>query len=240
MLLSMRKVFAGYGGGDVLRGVDLEIPEGSVTCIVGPNGAGKSTVLRTLSGLLKPRAGYIFFRDQRLGGLNPRQVLEHGIVQVPQEHSLFPEMTVGENVKMGGYILRDTALVKRRLDQVTEMFPVVKDRAADKAGSLSGGQQKIVEFARCLMLDPALVLLDEPSMGLDPKTLKQVFEMMGVMREAGKTILLVEQNARSGLRHSTHGVVMESGQVRLTGAAPEVLQNPEIGTLYLGGTLAAV
>lgn len=240
MLLSMRKVFAGYGGGDVLRGVELEIPAGSVTCIVGPNGAGKSTVLRTLSGLLKPREGYIFFNDRRLAGLTPRQVLAHGIVQVPQERSLFPEMTVQENVKMGGYILQDKALVQRRLDEVTEMFPVVKDRATDKAGSLSGGQQKIVEFARCLMLDPALVLLDEPSMGLDPKTLKQVFEMMTVMREAGKTILLVEQNARSGLRHSTHGVVMESGKVRLTGSAQDVLHNPEIGHLYLGGTLAAV
>jgi ABC-type branched-subunit amino acid transport system ATPase component len=240
MLLSMRKVFAGYGGGDVLRGVDLEIPAGSVTCIVGPNGAGKSTILRTVSGLLKPRAGHIFFNDQRLAGLSPRQVLEHGIVQVPQERSLFPEMTVRENVRMGGYILRDKALVQRRLDEVTEMFPVVKDRAADKAGSLSGGQQKIVEFARCLMLDPALVLLDEPSMGLDPKTLKQVFKMMTVMREAGKTILLVEQNARSGLRHSTYGVVMESGQVRLIGSADEVLHNPEIGHLYLGGMLAPV
>ena len=240
MLLSLQKVFAGYGGGDVLRGVDLEIPAGSVTCIVGPNGAGKSTVLRTVSGLLKPRAGSIVFGDKRLAGLTPRQVLGHGIVQVPQERSLFPEMTVQENVRMGGYILRDKILVQRRLDEVTEMFPVVKERAADKAGSLSGGQQKIVEFARCLMLDPALVLLDEPSMGLDPKTLKQVFEMMTVMREAGKTILLVEQNARSGLRHSTYGVVMESGQVRLVGAADEVLHNPEIGHLYLGGTLAAV
>lgn len=239
MLLSLEGVVAGYGGGDVLRGVDLEVAEGSITCIVGPNGAGKSTVLRTISGLLKPRRGSVKFGGASIKGMNPRETLSRGIVQVPQERSLFPAMSVWENVRMGAYTLHDSSLVKRRLESVSEIFPLVKERRDDKAGSLSGGQQKIVEFARSFMLDPTLVLLDEPSMGLDPKTLKQVFDKVLVMRDAGKTVLLVEQNARSGLRISNYGVVMESGQVRLEGPASGILENPEVGALYLGGALVA-
>ncbi len=238
MLLKLHNVHAGYDGSDVLKGIDLEVEQGTTTCIVGPNGAGKSTVLRVLSGLLKPRLGEITFDERSIVGLTPRQVLALGIVQVPQSHSLFPGLTVRENVRLGAYMLRDTALVERRLREVEAMFPIVKTRARDKAGSLSGGQQRQVEFARCLMLDPRLILLDEPSMGLDPKTFKQVIETVKVMQSSGRTIVLVEQNVRSGLSLSTRGVVMESGRVRLEGTQTEILNNPEIGHLYLGGTLS--
>jgi ABC-type branched-subunit amino acid transport system ATPase component len=237
-LLEMRGVVAGYGGGDVLQGVDLTVEQGAIACIVGPNGAGKSTVLRVISGLLQPRLGDVTFDGQSIAGLNPRQILARGIVQVPQNHSLFTHMTVRENVRLGAYTLNDGALVNRRLGEVEELFPIVRQRAGDKAGGLSGGQQRLVEFARCLMLDPRVVLLDEPSMGLDPKTLKQVFDVVTLMRSTGRTVLLVEQNARSGLGISTHGVVMESGRVRLEGTHREVLDNPKISELYLGGTLA--
>ena len=235
-LLELAGVRAGYGGGDILQGVDLVVDEGSLTCIVGPNGAGKSTVLRVISGLLRAGAGTVRFGGRSIAGRSPREILTLGIVQVPQERSLFPTMTVWENVRLGAYTLRDRRLAERRLRQVSETFPVVGERGADRAGALSGGQQKIVEFARALMLDPKLLILDEPSMGLDPKTRAIVFKTIREMNEAGRTILLVEQNARSGLGIATHGVVMETGRVRLQGPGPEVLANPEIGRLYLGAT----
>jgi branched-chain amino acid transport system ATP-binding protein len=239
-LLTVRGVFAGYGGGDILKDVSIEVPEGGVTCIVGPNGAGKSTLLGTISGLLRPRQGEIVFRSQVISGLSPRQVLARGISQVPQAHSLFPDMTVLENVEMGAFTVDDRALVAQRLAAVQELYPIVRERAGEKAGSLSGGQQRLVEFARCLMLDPALIVLDEPSMGLDPQTRQIIFEMIELMNRRGKTILLVEQNARAGLKLSTRGVVMENGTVRLTGSGREVLEHPEIGALYLGGTVTTV
>lgn len=238
MLLELNEVFAGYEGGDVLKGVNIGVEEGSITCIVGPNGAGKSTVLRVVSGLLKPRKGRLLFKGREFGGSNPRKVLSMGIVQVAQSHSLFPDINVRENVRMGGYLLSDSRIVEERLERIEELFPIVRERAKDKAGSLSGGQQRLVEFARSLMLDPELILLDEPSMGLDPKTLKQVLETVKVMHGTGRTILLVEQNVRAGLGIATQGVVMESGKVRLVGTQEEILNNPQIGSLYLGGTFS--
>ncbi len=239
MNLKLQQVTAGYGGSDVLKRVELEIESGSITCIVGPNGAGKSTVLRVISGLIRPRTGKILYGGRSITGMSARQILSLGIVQVPQDHSLFPDISVRENVRLGAFILNDRALVDKRLAEVEELFPVVKERAQERAGELSGGQQRQVEFARSLMLEPSLVLLDEPSMGLDPLTLRQVFETIRIMHTAGRTILLVEQNVRAGLGIATQGVVMESGQVRLQGTHDEILGNQQIGHLYLGGTLSA-
>ncbi len=237
-LLRIRGVTAGYGGGDILKQVTLDVPRGSITCVVGPNGAGKSTLLATISGLLRPRAGVIDFDGATISGLTPKQILARGLSQIPQAHSLFNEMTVRENVEMGAFTVNDPALVATRLGAVEELYPIVRERAAEKAGSLSGGQQRLVEFARCLMLDPELIMLDEPSMGLDPHTREMVFEMVEQMNRRGKTILLVEQNARAGLRLSSRGVVLENGMVRLTGSGHEVLAHPEIGALYLGGAVS--
>jgi branched-chain amino acid transport system ATP-binding protein len=235
--VSFRGVFAGYGGADVLKDVNCEVERGGVTTIVGPNGSGKSTLLKTVSGLLKPREGEIIFKGQNLVGKTPKEILKLGVVQVPQNHSLFREMTVQENVELGAFLVKDKKVVASRLNMIREMFPIVTERANDKAGSLSGGQQRLVEFARCLMLEPDLVVLDEPSMGLDPKTLKSMFATIKMMNNAGRTVLLVEQNARRALKMSHHGVVLENGKVRLSGTGSEVLNHPEIGALYLGGSI---
>jgi branched-chain amino acid transport system ATP-binding protein len=233
-LLTLSQVIAGYGAGDILKGVDLHVSAGTVTCLIGPNGAGKSTVLKTISGLLRPRTGQVTFRGERIERLSPRARLLRGIVHVPQDRSLFPDMTVWDNLLMGGYVVSDQKALRRRVDEAAEVFPICRHRAHDHAGSLSGGEQKQVELARTLVLDPGLILLDEPSIGLDPKSRGQVFESIRHLADSGRTVLLVEQNARSGLAAADFGVVLESGMVRLVGTGTSLLADPEVARLYLG------
>jgi ABC-type branched-subunit amino acid transport system ATPase component len=235
--LLLGDVFAGYGGGDVLKGVTLAVPQGSVTCIVGPNGAGKSTLLAVVSGLLTPRAGTVTLGGTSLVGRSPREILGLGICQVPQARSLFPSMTVRENLELGGLSLRDRALVKRRREELEGLFPLLGARAHEHAGSLSGGQQRLVEIARALMLDPKVIVLDEPSAGFEPRLARTIYGTIEQMTDAGRTVLLVEQNVRAGLRIATHAVVLESGRVRLEGKGTELLDNPAIGALFLGSPL---
>ncbi len=235
IVLEMTDVEAGYGGGLVLQGMSLVLEKGTITCIVGPNGAGKSTVLRVISGLLSPTSGTVTLGGTRIDSLTPAAILKSGVAQVPQNRALFDEMTVRENVLMGGYVIRrDRKLLNERLDMVAELVPLTKDRGHEKAGNLSGGQRRMVEIGRALMLDPSLVLMDEPSLGLDPKSVAKVAELIREIASTGRTVLLVEQNVRLGMNLATHGVVMEQGQVRLTGDAAGIADNPEVASMYLG------
>jgi branched-chain amino acid transport system ATP-binding protein len=234
-LLELDGVVAGYGRGDILNGIDLTLEEGTVTCLVGPNGAGKSTVLKTLSGLLRARSGRILLDGADICRLSPARVLARGVVHVTQDRGLFPLMTVWDNLLTGGHVLTDRTLMRRRAQEIAERFPLVGERRNERAGELSGGQQKLVEIARALMLEPRLILLDEPTMGLDPKARHLIFEIVGGLNEEGRTVLLVEQNARAGLAIAHHGAVLDGGRVALTGRGPDLLVDPRVAELYLGG-----
>lgn len=239
-LLELNDIEAGYGRAAlVLRGLTVKVPPATVVCLVGPNGAGKSTVLKVASGMLTPRSGSIRVAGRDVTTNNPQQMLEAGLSHVLQGHSVFKEMSVADNVLLGAYSLTDRAEINDRVGFVKDLFPVVAERWGALAGALSGGQQKQVEFARSLMVSPQVVLLDEPSMGLDPKTTGTVFEQVVRMRDAGTAILLVEQNARRALQTADLGCVLDLGKVHISGPADELLADPQLAELYLGGQPAA-
>jgi len=234
--LQLRGIVAGYGQGDILRGLDLDVPAGQVTCLIGPNGSGKSTVLRVISGLLAPRSGQVRLAGENVTGWAPRAMLTKGVAHVPQERSLFPAMSVWDNVLMGAYIRSDRDAVARRAAEIAERFPIVARRRHELAGSLSGGEQKTVEIARTLMLDPPVLCFDEPSSGLEPRARRAVFGILAELCRDGRTILLVEQNARSGLAIAHNGAVLDAGVVRLVDSASDLLDSPDVGRLYLGAS----
>jgi branched-chain amino acid transport system ATP-binding protein len=240
-LLEINNVSAGYRGGpDILNGITLGIERGKTYCIIGPNGAGKSTLLRTICGLLRPRSGTIVLAGNRIDGLRPDQILARGLCFVPQDRSLFPEMTVAENLLRGGYTLRDRRALAGRMAAVYAMFPILDERRTQRARTLSGGQQQMLAMGRALLLDPEVILLDEPSLGLAPQIVQQVFDAVAQLKAAGKTLVIVEQNARKGLECADRGCVLDLGENRLEGPAETLLQDPKIQELYLGKRRAKV
>jgi branched-chain amino acid transport system ATP-binding protein len=239
-LLEVDAITAGYGDGPaILDGAALSVQPGKVHCIIGPNGAGKSTLLKAIVGMLKLRKGDVRLDGESIAGLRPDQVLRKGICFVPQERALFPKMTVRENLRMGGFSMSDKSDLERRIDRIEEQFPILRERRDQHAGTMSGGQQQTLAMARTMILKPRIVMLDEPSLGLAPKIVAEVFGIMKLMADEGITILLVEQNALMGLKHADWGVVLDLGRTLFEGPAAEVLADPRIQELYLGGKKAA-
>jgi len=239
-LLEVTSLTAGYGDGPaILDGAHLTVEPGKIHCIIGPNGAGKSTLLKAICGMLKIRKGDVKFKGESLKGLRPDQILRKGICFVPQERALFPKMTVRENLRMGGFSLADKSDLEKRIDEIEERFPILRERRDQHAGTMSGGQQQTLAMARTLIIKPDIVMLDEPSLGLAPKIVAEMFDIMQVMAGEGITILLVEQNALNGLKNSDWGVVLDLGRTLFEGPADDVLSDPRIQELYLGGKKAA-
>lgn len=234
-LLEIENVVAGYGiGPDILTGLSLKIEPDRSYCIVGPNGAGKSTLLKAICGLVPPRRGRVTFEGADLAGLRTDEILRRGICFVPQDRSLFPDMTVKENIRMGGYILKDRRAVENRIDEVFGMFPILRERKSQLAKTLSGGQQQMLLLGRALVLRPRVIMLDEPSLGLAPIVSKQIFDSMAELKRAGIAIIVVEQNARMGLKFSDWGCVLDLGKLVFEGPSQAVLSDPRIEELYLG------
>jgi len=233
-LLDLREVVAGYEEVEVLRGVSLAVRAGEIVCIIGANGAGKSTLLRTVFGMVTPRDGSIRFGGEEIARRPPTEVLKRGLGYVPQGRCNFPAMSVEENLEMGAYLRRD-ARVRGDIDALLARFPMLGAKRRDPAGTLSGGQQQILEMAIALLLRPRLLMVDEPSLGLDPRMVEVVFETILAINREGTTILMVEQNARKALSVSHRGFVLELGRNRFEGTGQELLDNPDVRQHYLGG-----
>ncbi len=233
MLLEVKGLEAGYGGIRAVKGIDLEVGEGELVCLIGANGAGKSTTLRTVCGLLAARAGSIRYAGTDIAGSPVHELPRRGLVMVPEGRGIFPQLTVEENLAMGAF-MRNDADIERDLERRYEAFPRLKERRKQTAGTLSGGEQQMLAIGRALMARPKLLLLDEPSMGLAPRLVAKIFEIVRQISAEGMTILLVEQNARLALEVASRGYVMESGNITLAGASAQLLADPKVREAYLG------
>ena len=234
-LLKADGIHAGYGKLEILHGVNLEVRPRELVSVIGPNGAGKSTAFKTIVGLLHPKSGRILFDSQDITGLLPYQVLRRGLAYVPQGRIVFPQMTVLENLEMGGYIETDPVRLREALHRVYALFPILAERRHQKAGTMSGGEQQMVAIGRALMTAPKLLLLDEPSLGLSPKFVTLIFEKLQAMQQAGYTLMVVEQNAAKALSVADRGYVLELGRNRFEGTGQALLGDPDVKRLYLGG-----
>ena len=233
-LLEVSSLHAGYGQIDVLRGVSLTVEEGSIVSVIGSNGAGKSTTLMTISQVVRPLRGDVRFAGESLVGLRPDQVIKRGLVQIPEGRRVFPRMSVLENLRMGGYLRTDAQGLANDLAKAYELFPVLKERESQLAGTLSGGEQQMLAIGRALMSGPRLLMMDEPSMGIAPILVSRIFEAIRELNAGGMTILLVEQNAKRALGLSSRGYVMETGRIAFSGNAGDLLNDPRIQSAYLG------
>jgi branched-chain amino acid transport system ATP-binding protein len=239
-LLELKEVTSGYGyGPDILDGVSISVETGKAYCIIGPNGAGKSTVLKTIAGLLRPRQGEILLDGRPIGGTRPDLILGEGVCYVPQDRSLFPDMSVRENLVMGAFLEPDRRIVSDRIGEVFEMFPVLEERATQRAGTLSGGEQQMLALGRALMTKPRMMMIDEPSLGLAPQIADQIFEIIRRLSEMNITLLLVEQNVLRGLACTQWAFLLDLGRLRLEARSDRILDDPIISHLYLGRQLEA-
>jgi branched-chain amino acid transport system ATP-binding protein len=239
ILLEIKDLSVFYDAIQALRGISLQVPRGSIVCLIGANGAGKSTVLRAVSGLKRPSAGEILFNSKPITALEPHELVKLGIVQSPEGRGVFPNLTIAENLDLGAYTRKDGAEIKKDFEKVYSLFPRLKERMKQLAGTLSGGEQQMLAIGRALMARPQLLLLDEPSLGLAPQVIELIFETVKKVNQEGTTILLVEQNAQLALEASHYAYVLETGAVLLGGKAESVLENPKVKEAYLGETVAS-